>query len=307
METDTASRTAVLVCQGRAVAHGRLAVGRFDDPTAIGLLREDERRPVATVRAGVPPRGFAARIEFERLRASAEVMVPRTVAIDDALVESANPQVVIVGAGLDGRAWRMRELATVDVFEVDHPASQRDKRDRLGSLPRVARTVRFVPVDFTNDDLDTALATTGHAEDVPSTWVWEGVIPYLTNTEVATTLKVISSRSAPSSRLVVNYQAPSIAATVGRLFARSMTILTRRDDPTANEPRRSSWTPEVMRRLLAANGFATVRDHDLDELAEGLAIDVTNHRSLAAGRVAVARRSSPLTDGRHSGSRAEGP
>jgi hypothetical protein len=67
-----------------------------------------------------------------------------------------------------------------------------------------------------------------------------------------------------------------------------MTILTRRDDPMASEPRRSSWTPEAMRRLLAANGFASLRDHALDELADGLDIDVINHRSLAAGRVAVA-------------------
>jgi O-methyltransferase involved in polyketide biosynthesis len=107
VETDVASRTVVLVCQGRAVAHGRLAAGRFDDPTAIGLLRDDERRPVETVRGGVPPRRFADRMEFERLRASAEVLVPRTVAIDDALLEASNPQVVIVGAGVDGRAWRM--------------------------------------------------------------------------------------------------------------------------------------------------------------------------------------------------------
>jgi methyltransferase (TIGR00027 family) len=288
MEAGVASRTAVLVCQGRAVAHGRLAVSRFDDPTAMRLLRDDERRPVETVRGGVPPRRFPDRMEFERLRASAEVMVPRTVAIDDALLERANPQVVILGAGLDGRAWRMPGLATADVFEVDHPASQRDKRDRLGSLPCMARTVHFVPVDFSAADLDAALAAAGHVHDVASTWIWEGVIPYLTNAEVTATLEVISSRSAPASRLVVNYQAPSIAATVGRLFARSMTILTRRDDPTSNEPRRSSWTPEAMRRLLAANRFAVLRDHNLDELAEGLRLDVTNHRSLAAGRVAVA-------------------
>ena len=38
-----ASRTAVVVGQGRAVAHERLAVGRFSDPTAMGMLRDDER------------------------------------------------------------------------------------------------------------------------------------------------------------------------------------------------------------------------------------------------------------------------
>ncbi len=288
MATDAASRTAVLVCQGRAVAHGRLAVGRFDDPTAMELLRDDERRPVETVRSGVPPRGFADRIQFERLRASAEVMVPRTVAIDDALGESANPQVVILGAGLDGRAWRMPALATVDVFEVDHPASQCDKRDRLGSSPWMARTVRFVPVDLAGGDLDEALAAAGHRHDVATTWIWEGVIPYLTTAQVTATLKVISARSAPASRLVVNYQAPSIAATAGRVFARTMTLFARRDDPTAREPRRSSWTPRKMRTLLAANGFTVQRDHNLHELADGLGLAVTNHRSLAAGRVAIA-------------------
>lgn len=44
--TRSASRTAVLVCQARAVAHGRLAPGRFDDPVALPLLRPDERAPV---------------------------------------------------------------------------------------------------------------------------------------------------------------------------------------------------------------------------------------------------------------------
>ena len=164
-------------------------------------------------------------MEFERLRASAEVIVPRTVAIDDALLEPVNPQAVILGAGLAGPAWRLPALATVDVFEVDHPTSQRDKRDRLGSLPCVARTVHFVPVDFTDGDLDAALAASGHVHDVASTWIWEGVIPHLTNAEVTATLEVISALSAPESRLVVNYQAPSISATVGRLIARIMTIV----------------------------------------------------------------------------------
>ncbi len=78
-------------------------------------------------------------------------MVPRTVAIDEALREAVGgadgeavgdrgvrraEQLVVLGAGLDGRPWRMPELAAVAVFEVDHPASQRDKLDRLGDADR---------------------------------------------------------------------------------------------------------------------------------------------------------------------------
>ena len=80
--------------------------------------------------------------------ATAEVMVPRTVAIDAAVRTADAPQVVVLGAGLDGRAWRMPELATATVYEVDHPASQEDKRDRTARLTPVAGALHLVPVDF---------------------------------------------------------------------------------------------------------------------------------------------------------------
>jgi O-methyltransferase involved in polyketide biosynthesis len=99
------------VCQGRAAAHERLAPGRFSDPTALDLLHADEREPVEQVRTGVVPPGWSARMSFEMVRASAEVMVPRTVRIDDAVRGRTADQLVVLGAGLDGRAWRLAELA----------------------------------------------------------------------------------------------------------------------------------------------------------------------------------------------------
>ena len=72
MDAGEASRTAVLVCQGRAVADGRMAPNRFRDPTAIALLGASESVPVAQVRAADPPSSFGERIEFEMVR-----VVPR--------------------------------------------------------------------------------------------------------------------------------------------------------------------------------------------------------------------------------------
>lgn len=280
----------MLVCQGRAVAHGRFAVGRFDDPTAMVLLRDDERRPVEQARSGVAPRPWRDRVEFEMLRANAEVMVPRTVGIDDAVSDRAAAQVVMLGAGLDGRAWRMADLATVDVFEVDHPAPQRDKRDRLGDLQPLARSLRFVPLDLTTGALDQALASAGHRGSVATTWIWEGVVPYLTAADVEATTRVVSGRSAPGSRLIVNYQAPALSATVGRRLAGVLARLAGRGDPLANEPQRSSWTPAAMRELLAGQGFVVARDDDLLTIAERLQFPVRNRRSLRVGRIAVADR-----------------
>jgi methyltransferase (TIGR00027 family) len=289
MDADgAASRTAVLVCQGRAAAHGRMAVGRFGDPVAAMLLRDGERAVVEQVRTGIPPEGWRPRLDFELVGATAEGMVPRTVAIDDAIRARPVSQLVILGAGLDTRAWRMPELAETTVFEVDHPASQRDKQDRIGRLTPLAGSLRFAPVDFARDRLDAALDTAGHRRSLPTTWLWEGVVPYLTRHQVAATVEVVQARSAPGSRLIVNYQHPSPTAVLGRMFVRSLSRLARRDDPLAGEPRRSSWTPAALHRLLGRHGFTVCSDHDLQSLAEGLSIQVRHRRSLRTGRVLVA-------------------
>lgn len=290
MDTREGSRTAVLVCQARAVAHGRLAPDRFADPTASALLDPSERAAVEQARSGVPPEGWGPRMEYEFLRATAEGLVPRTVAVDDAVRERPHPQVVILGAGLDGRAWRMPELAGTAVFEVDHPRSQQDKRRRAAALSPPAGKIAFVPVDFTADRLDDSLDAAGHRTDRPTTWIWEGVVPYLTRAETAATLRALAKASAPGSQLVVHYQAPSLVASLGRPVARAMRRLSRQPDPMAHEPWRSAWTPAAMRELLTGQGYAVARDTDLLTLAGALAMPVRSRRTLGSGRVLVADR-----------------
>jgi len=68
-------------------------------------------------------------------------MVPRTVLIDDAVGDAGCDQLVIVGAGLDTRPWRLSELANTQVFSVEHPASHADCRRRASDLDPVARRV----------------------------------------------------------------------------------------------------------------------------------------------------------------------
>ncbi|MEU0969949.1 class I SAM-dependent methyltransferase [Streptomyces sp. NPDC005917] len=293
-----ASRTAVLVCQGRAAADGKTAVGRFADPVAVRLLRVAERAPVDEVRAGTVPEGWQARIAYESVRACAEVVVPRTVAIDEALRARPTGQLVILGAGLDTRAWRLPELARTAVWEVDHPASQQDKRARLGAaqlrgpdeggpvtneLPADARSVQFAPVDFAVDDLGAALDAAGHDPSAPTTWLWEGVVPYLARDEVRATVAALAARTAPGSALVVNYQAPSVRAAAGRLLARVLS-----SSVTSGEPWRSLWRPRRMAALLAEYGLRTVSDDSLLALAHALGSPVQRRASLRSGRVAVA-------------------
>lgn len=276
------------MCQGRAVAHGRLAPGRFADPTALALLRDDEVAAVELARSDAPPKGWSSRMTWQLQRLNGLVNVPRTVAIDDAVRSGPRDQVVLVGAGLDGRAWRMEELAGVDLYEVDHPDSQADKEQRAAALGEPLARRHLVPVDLRTDDLGRALLAAGHDAAVATTWIWEGVVAYLTPEEVEVSAATIADRSASGSRLVVNYQVPSRRATAGRVLARGVMVLTSERDPMAGEPRRSSWTPRRMSDLLDRHGFAVVADHDLVELAEALPLDLRRRRSLSSGRVAVA-------------------
>ncbi|WP_422736264.1 class I SAM-dependent methyltransferase [Micromonospora sp. WMMD729] len=286
--TPAASRTAVLVCQGRAAADGLVAPGRFADPTAMRLLRADEREAVDWVRNDAAPRSWRQRVDYETVRACAEMIVPRTVAIDDAVRAHHSSQVVILGAGLDGRAWRMPELAGRSIFEVDHPNSQRDKRERAEGLPGAPPT--FVAVNFGRDRLAEALAAAGHRPDEPTTWIWEGVVPYLTVAEVSTTVAALAACSAPTSRLVVNFQLPGTALTLGRLVARMLMASTGRRSFWATEPWRSTWTPAAMAALLARHGFTVTDDHDLLATARALAVPTRRTTSLARSRVMVADR-----------------
>jgi methyltransferase (TIGR00027 family) len=217
-------------------------------------------------------------------------VVPRTVAIDEAVAAAAHGQVVILGAGLDTRPWRLAALAGATVLAVDHPASQADAGARTAGSTPVAGRLELVAVDLATDDLGGALAAAGHDRAAPTTWVWEGVVPYLTDSQVRATVAGIAALSAPGSVLVVQYQTRSWTATAGRRVSGLLARLTGAENPLAREPWRSLWTPASMARLLTGSGFAVASDEDLLTLAGRLGSPATHRRSLGDGRVAVARR-----------------
>jgi methyltransferase (TIGR00027 family) len=254
---------AVLVCMGRAAAHGRSPVPRFSDPVALLLLPADARAHVEAGRAGAPSRGVRGRVLHHVIRGQVPVLVARTVAIDEAIRAGApGAQIVILGAGFDGRAWRMKELADSVVYEVDHPDTQKEKRERIATLPVAAREVRFVPFDFRRGALDRALADAGHESSRPTTWVWEGVIMYLERAAVAATLAVVQRRSAPKSRVLAHYNKP----TWSRRFTGPLASFLR-------EPFRSRYRPEEMAELLAQHGFQVDGDTDARGWAHAYGID----------------------------------
>ena len=278
MKDDEGSKTAEFVCLARAAAHGKTKAPKFSDPTAEAFLSTEGRAALARLRSdGAPdPLDFLIRMR-------SEVMVARTVAIDDAIRAVTNPQLVNLGAGLDGRAWRMSELSNAVVFAVDHPATQSVKRARAATLTATAKEIRFVAVDFVRDSLDDALAAAMRAARAPTTWLWEGVLPYLTPAEVESSLAVVQRRSAAGSRIAIAYQAPAVGApSVAAPAAPSV---------SKNEPLRSFWTVEQMSALLERAGFHVGLDRDLVVLADECGADLSSAGALVStSRIVVGAR-----------------
>ncbi len=136
--------------------------------------------------------------------------VLRTQTIDDCLTEARTggiDQFVILGAGLDARAWRMSGLTGATVFEVDHPATQRYKQARVSEKAPLAK-VRFAPVDFERERVADALVESGFRSSSPTAWVWEGVAMYLERNAVLDTLSQATALSAPGSLLAMTYRTP---------------------------------------------------------------------------------------------------
>ena len=265
MRAERPSRTAHLVALGRALADAGLShVPGFRDPTARVLLSEQGRRSLAKTEhaAREGKRGFG----LEMARVMADLIALRTAAIDAAVrdaIAGGATQVVILGAGYDGRAWRMPELAGVRVFEVDRPATQGDKRARLSELPPAAGVVRFVPIDFERESLGAVLERAGHDRSSPTCWIWEGVVMYLTRDAMRATLADVAGRSAPGSTLIVNYHTAH-RRFLGRLMFRLI-----------GEPQISDWTAEEMAADLRSAGFAVREDSGMadwnDRFAHGQA------------------------------------
>lgn len=113
--------------------------------------------------------------------------------------------VVILGAGLDTKGYRLARHSAIPVFEVDLPVNIERKRSvvrrALGTVPD---SVHLVPVDFERDDLAAELTRHGHLGTHRTFFVWEGVTQYLSADGVGSTFEFLRS-AAPGSRLTFTY------------------------------------------------------------------------------------------------------
>jgi methyltransferase (TIGR00027 family) len=134
-------------------------------------------------------------------------VVARTRLIDETVAAELPGvrQILILGAGFDTRAYRLRPMRQACVFEVDHPATQAAKRRILHGTGQLPASVRFVPVVFGAGDPARELAASGFGPGTPTLVLWEGVTNYLGPDAVDATFRFLASVLAPGSPVLFTY------------------------------------------------------------------------------------------------------
>lgn len=209
----------------------------FEDPLAFAILTTDRD----VVLAGAPARSRLRRFIALRHRLAEETLA--------AASARGTRQVVVLGAGLDTIAYRHRELT---VFEVDHPATQAWKRERLAEAG-IPEAATYVGVDFESEDLLARLVEEGYDAATPSVFVWLGVVPYLTRAAVAATLRAVGS--LPGAEIVLDHagtERDADAAERHRRLAERVAAI--------GEELIEAWSPGEMAALLEASGFTEVEE-----------------------------------------------
>jgi methyltransferase (TIGR00027 family) len=259
MKCSRPSATAQRVAMRRA-AHQLLDDPKvFDDPVALRILGKESARALQA-----DPGRFETTLLSPSLRA---FTAARSQYAEDELalgVRRGVRQYVVLGAGLDTFAYRNpHPEGVLQVFEVDHPATQAWKQARLKEtgIPLPA-DLTFVPVDFDTKTLAEKLRGTGYDSGKGTFFSWLGVTPYLTNEAVIATLRFIASAPAGSG-VVFDY---AISPSLLTAAQRSVFDALARRMASAGEPWQTFFDPGILARDLRAMGFRHVEDIGPEEL-----------------------------------------
>ncbi|MEV6302948.1 SAM-dependent methyltransferase [Actinoplanes sp. NPDC051861] len=249
-ETRTASGAGVM----RAI-EGRARQPLFDDPLAERLLTGWQ----ATMVANRVLRGAFLRLLNRAGPGFYGAVVCRTRLIDDACREALADglrQVVLLGAGMDTRPYRMPEMAAARVWELDLPPVQAEKKAALARvLPAPPGHVTYAPIDLTTQRPADVLTAAGADLTTPALVLCEAVSMYLPGS-AADRLFAYAGSLPPGSRFVLTYLPRTVQA----------------DPRNAGWARRLHWhtafDPAEIAQRFQEQGFSVREDAGADDYQE---------------------------------------
>ena len=257
MKSDNASRTADRVAERRA-AHQLLdAPLVFEDPIALRVLR-----PEVAEQLQHAPHEYDRSPIAKYLRAFFAVRHRYAEDVLRAAVGRGVGQYVLVGAGFDTFAYR-NPFPNLQVFEVDHPATQSEKRQRLASAGiAMPENLAFISADLALTPLRDALAASAFDRNRPAVFAWLGVIPYLEAGAVEATFRDIAALPKGTA-VVFDYGLPRASLSfIGRIVFDRMAARV----AAIGEPWKTFFKPDELARLIRSLGFTDLEDLGRDEI-----------------------------------------
>jgi methyltransferase (TIGR00027 family) len=246
VENFAASRTALATSLMRA-AHTRLDPNPLiDDPWGDRLVPE-------SVRATMSDQALLQSPAYANV-------ITRTRYAEDALkvaVEKGAAQYVLIGAGFDSFALRRPSFAAdLQIFEIDFPATQALKLERIGKCGvALPDSVHFIAADLSQESVAAALARSPFKPDRLTFFSWLGVTMYLTREANLATLKSISGCTPASSEVVFTYFDERLFQAQSESFRELEQRVT-----SIGEPFRSGFNPNSLAANLAQCGLELVED-----------------------------------------------
>jgi methyltransferase (TIGR00027 family) len=247
MDEAVASKTALRVALRRAAHQLYDSPVVFNDPLAVAILGETYAEEL---------RRTPLRLDRPFSTALRALLVARSRYAEDKLkraVESGVGQYVLLGAGLDTFAYR-NPYPGLRVFEVDHPATQRWKRELL-QKNRIAipESLTYTPVNFESQAISAQLYEAGFDGKAPAFFAWLGVVPYLTLEAFRAVVTFVSGQMRGSG-MVLDYGQP--AAVLPPLEQLALSSLAARVEQ-AGEPFQLFFTPAQI-----AGEFSAFRERE---------------------------------------------
>jgi len=217
--------------------------------------------PYACLILGETPEGLASALAREPNSAVSRTYMATRSRIGEDWLDAAYRrgvrQAVILGAGFDTFGLR-NPYPDLAVFEVDHPATQNWKRQRLAEANvKIPASLAFVPIDLSTDDLVAGFGGSAFRPDEPAFFLWLGVVPYLSRDDVFKTLAAIAS--IPGAEVAFDYSEPvqnyplEIRASIEEM-GRKVAAL--------GEPWLSTFDPDQLCADLRELGYDEVEDLD---------------------------------------------
>ena len=197
-----------------------------------------------------------------------ENVVTRTRYAEDSLRAAADRgvrQYVLIGAGFDSFVLRRPAYAAeLDIFEIDHPATQILKTTRIGELGiALPASVHFIAADLSVESVATALARSSFRSDQPAFFSWLGVTMYLSREANLATLKSIARCARSGSELALTYVDEELLNSNSEAFRALQERVT-----SMGEPFLSGFDPKNFAVTLSECGLQLIEDLTSDDAAK---------------------------------------